>query len=144
MVKDLGGQNGTYVNRWRREANKPYVLNADDLLGIGTPEAESTLNQERQQGGGVKKKETFVYRVKAPSAFLTGAAAHLAAEGDEFLDHDAPTPPPVDIQSDQDQGGRDGGEPFNRWPERGGLAEGAGPGLQCCIFLLVVLKLETQ
>ena len=49
-----------------------------------------------------------------------------------------------DIQSDRGQGGRDGGEPFNRWPERGGLAEGAGPGLQCCIFLLVVLKLETQ
>ena len=103
MVKDLGGQNGTYVNRWRREANKPYVLNADDLLGVGTPEAASTLNQERQQGGGWKKKETFVYRVKAPSAFLTGAAAHLAAEGDEFLDHDAPTPPPVDIQSDQEE-----------------------------------------
>ena len=31
-------------------------------LGIGTPEAASTLNQERQQGGGWRKKETFVYR----------------------------------------------------------------------------------
>ena len=103
MVKDLGGQNGTYVNRWRREANTPYVLNADDLLGVGTPEAESTMNRERQQGGGWKKKETFVYRVKAPSAFLTGAAAHLAAEGEEFLDHDAPTPPPVNIESDQEE-----------------------------------------
>ena len=104
MVKDLGGQNGTYVNREKREANTRYVLNADDLLGVGTPEAASTLNKERQQQGeGWKKKETFVYRVKAPSAFLSGAAAHLAAEGEEFLDHDAPTPPPVDIESDQEE-----------------------------------------
>merc|ERR1719234_2466419 len=105
MVKDLGGQNGTYVNRWRREANTPYALNADDLLGIGTPEAASTLNQERQQGGGWRKKETFVYRVKAPTAFMTAAAAMNldAEEGEELLDHDAPSPPPVDIESDQEE-----------------------------------------
>ena len=42
-------------------------------------------------------------RVKAPTAFLTAAAAMNldAEEGEELLDHDAPTPPPVDIESDQ-------------------------------------------
>merc|ERR1712192_45980 len=72
---------------------------------MGTPEAASTLNQERQQGGGWRKKETFVYRVKAPTAFLTAAATlNLnAEEGEELLDHDAPTPPPVDIESDQEE-----------------------------------------
>ena len=42
-------------------------------------------------------------RVKAPSAFMTAAVAlNLdAEEGEELLDHDAPTPPPVDIESDQ-------------------------------------------
>ena len=40
--------------------------------------------------------------MKAPSAFLAAAAARLdAEEGEELLDHDAPTPPPVNIDSDQ-------------------------------------------
>ena len=40
--------------------------------------------------------------MKAPSAFLAAAAARLdAEEGEELLDHDAPTPPPVNIESDQ-------------------------------------------
>ena len=42
-------------------------------------------------------------RVRAPSAFLAAAAVNLNDEGEELLEHDAPTPPPVMVQSDQVQ-----------------------------------------
>ena len=48
-VLDLGGLNGTFLNRKRIEANLPHPLNCNDLLGIGCPDAKSTEN-------------TFVYR----------------------------------------------------------------------------------
>ena len=48
-VLDLGGLNGTFLNRRRIEANVPYPLNCNDLLGIGCPDERSTEN-------------TFVYR----------------------------------------------------------------------------------
>ena len=48
-VQDLGGLNGTYLNRRRMEANTPYPLNCNDLLGIGCPDGRST-------------ESTFVYR----------------------------------------------------------------------------------
>ena len=48
-VQDLGGLNGTYLNRRRMEADIPYPLNCNDLLGIGCPDGRST-------------ESTFVYR----------------------------------------------------------------------------------
>ena len=48
-VLDLGGLNGTFLNRKRIEANLPYPLNCNDLLGIGRSDAKSREN-------------TFVYR----------------------------------------------------------------------------------
>ena len=42
-------------------------------------------------------------RVRAPSAFLAAAAVNLNDEGEELLEHDAPTPPPVMVESDQVQ-----------------------------------------
>ena len=48
-VKDLGGLNGTFLNKRRIEANLPYPLNCNDLLGIGCPDAQST-------------EKNFVYR----------------------------------------------------------------------------------
>ena len=48
-VQDLGGINGTFLNRRRIEANLLYPLSCNDLLGIGCPDAQSRGN-------------TFVYR----------------------------------------------------------------------------------
>ena len=43
--------------------------------------------------------------MKAPSAFLAAAARpdgeELLDDDEELLDHDAPTPPPVLVESDQ-------------------------------------------
>ena len=41
--------------------------------------------------------------MRAPSAFLAAAAVNLNDEGEELLEHDAPTPPPVMVESDQVQ-----------------------------------------
>ena len=78
---DLGGMVGTYVNRARIEANNPFGLNCGDLIGIGCPESSSV----REEGG----KETFVYKLLSPRAFL---AQSVQVEAD--LEEDAPTPPP--------------------------------------------------
>jgi len=79
-VVDLGGMVGTYVNRTRIEANNPFGLNCGDLIGVGCPEICSV-----REGG----KETFVYRLQSPRAFLAQVVQVEAA-----LEDDAPTPPP--------------------------------------------------
>ena len=48
-VTDLGGLNGTYLNRRRIDPNVPHPLNCNDLLGIGCPDVKSN-------------ETTFVYR----------------------------------------------------------------------------------
>ena len=48
-VQDLGGTNGTFLNKRRIGANLSHPLNCNDLLGIGCPDAKST-------------EGTFVYR----------------------------------------------------------------------------------
>ena len=41
-VFDLGGVNGTTVNLKKIDSEVPYLLNCNDLLGIGCPDAVST------------------------------------------------------------------------------------------------------
>ena len=48
-VLDLGGLNGTFLNKRRIQANLSHPLNCHDLLGIGCPDGQST-------------ETTFVYR----------------------------------------------------------------------------------
>ena len=52
---------GTFVNQSRVDQGEPLSLNADDLIGFGCGDAAST-----RYGG----KETFVYRLKPPEAFM--------------------------------------------------------------------------
>jgi len=63
-VEDLGGMVGTFVNLVRIEPNQPYLLRCGDIIGVGCPEGKSTF----RDGG----KETFVYRIKSPRAWMGG------------------------------------------------------------------------
>ena len=67
----------------RLERGQPHVLNADDLIGFGSGEAQSS----RTDG-----QESFVYRLRAPAAFQ-----FLEADDLDLPDSEAPTPPPPDL-----------------------------------------------
>ena len=58
---DEESSQGTFVNQTRLERGEPVILNADDLIGIGSADLASS-----RQGG----KETFVYKLKPPEAFM--------------------------------------------------------------------------
>ena len=92
-VVDQGGLHGTYVNQIKIDPHTPFPLNADDLIGLGSPDITST-----RQGG----RETFVYRIRAPKAFqqMDADTADL-----DVLDGDAPTPPPASayVEDNDDQ-----------------------------------------
>ena len=59
LLDDGSGQ-GTFVNQSRLERGAAVTLNADDLIGLGSPDPASS-----REGG----RETFVYRLKPPEAF---------------------------------------------------------------------------
>jgi len=88
---DQGGLNGTFVNLVKIDPHIPFPLNADDLIGVGCPERSSA-----RQGG----RETFVYRIRAPRAFQQ---MDTEAENIDLLDGDAPTPPPEDLENEDEE-----------------------------------------
>ena len=49
------------MNQTKLERGEPVTLNAEDLIGLGTGDPTSS------RSGG---RETFVYRLKPPEAFL--------------------------------------------------------------------------
>ena len=60
LLDDGSGQ-GTFVNQTRLETGAAVSLNAEDLIGLGSSDPASS------RAGG---RETFVYRLKPPEAFL--------------------------------------------------------------------------
>ena len=82
-LQDDGSGQGTFVNQVRLERGQPHILNADDLIGFGSSDTQSS----RTDG-----QESFVYRLRAPAAFQS-----LEADDLELPDCEAPTPPPPDL-----------------------------------------------
>ena len=100
LLDDGSGQ-GTFVNQSRLESGAPVSLNADDLIGLGSGDPASS------RAGG---RETFVYRLRPPEAFLdlvnitrltppvfSSVSVQENSGGLDMVDSEASTPPPLDL-----------------------------------------------
>jgi len=95
-VTNLSQTNGTFLNCVRMDGSR--ILKHNDLLGLGNPKPQSITVTKIVKGENIQE-QTFVYRVKAPTALTNEEGFHNFNGPDIPVEIDTDTEPVGDPRS---------------------------------------------